>query len=387
MKRFTQTLLYLLISMLLLVGLSLSALASEESAEKDTDCSSCETRTWEDSLKVSDEILSLPTAELLDYFLNSDFLIIDVVGRSGPMTAETQTDYMVYPVYAELIKRADIVRVIEKKAESLAKKDNLTLEKSLFLSFLSQENTVKILEQYPETKSYIEKAFYDRDTEETKGSGTPVYTQSGINYYYGGTVYSAKGNPATVLTAGREWTSTEKTQIDNAFNAYGTKLLSATTKFNCHSYAWYRAKTWNPYWIIDYPPFLADSSCKSVSFSSVKVNDIAVYKKNGQIIHSAVVYNKSGSQLTIKSKFGQAGLYTHGLSSVPYDYDTISYYRYHDYVLEYTGNHYHNGGYHYYEKKYVCQVCGNSYGSHYVKVTCSGPPCNLPFAIVEEVDR
>ena len=383
MKRFTQTLIFLFISFLLL---SFSALACDECVEKEPKSSSRETHTWEDSLKVSDEVLSLPTEELLEYFLNSDFLIMDVVGRSGPMTEET--DYTVYPVYSELIKRTDFVRAIEKKAQSLVKKDSATLEKALFMSFLSQKNTAKSLEQYPETKSYIQKAFYGQDTVKTKGAGTPVYTQSGIDYYYGGSVYSTSGNAATVLTADREWILDEKTKIDNIYKNYGTKLLSATTKFNCHSYAWYRAKTWNPYYIIDYSPFVADSSCQSVSSSSVKVNDIVVYKKNGLIAHSAVVYQKSGNQLTLKSKFGQAGLYTHSLYSVPYNYDTISYYRYHDYVSEYTGNHYHKGRYHYYKKKYVCRVCGDSYGSHYEKVICSGPPCVLPFAIVgDEVDR
>lgn len=55
MKRFTQTLLILFISTLLLAGLSFSALADEERAEKDTDCSSLETHTREDGENVCDK--------------------------------------------------------------------------------------------------------------------------------------------------------------------------------------------------------------------------------------------------------------------------------------------------------------------------------------------
>ena len=141
------------------------------------------------------------------------------------------------------------------------------------------------------------------------------------------------------------------------------------------------------YYIIDYSPFVADSLCQSIALSSVKANDIVAYKIGGNIVHSATVYYKSGNQLTLKSKFGQAGLYIHNLSSVPYEYDSVSYYRYHDYALQYTGNHYHSGNFHYYEKAYVCRVCGNSYGAFYEKISCSGPPCIIPFKFDNLVDR
>ncbi len=54
MKRFTQTLYLLFISLLFLVGLSFSALAGEESAEKGTDCSSLETHSLENGKSAYD---------------------------------------------------------------------------------------------------------------------------------------------------------------------------------------------------------------------------------------------------------------------------------------------------------------------------------------------
>lgn len=47
----------------------------------------------------------------------------------------------------------------------------------------------------------------------------------------------------------------------------------------------------------------------------------------------------------------------------------------HSYELQYTGNNYHSGHYHYYEKAHVCTNCGASYGAYYEKRPCSGPPC------------
>lgn len=50
----------------------------------------------------------------------------------------------------------------------------------------------------------------------------------------------------------------------------------------------------------------------------------------------------------------------------------------HSYSQEYTGNNYHSGAFHYYEYAYVCSACGHTYGAHYTKIKCSGPPCPVP---------
>jgi hypothetical protein len=81
---------------------------------------------------------------------------------------------------------------------------------------------------------------------------------------------------------------------------------------------------------------------------------------------------------------------TNWLAEYTYDgvnWDKINYFSYsgqiyyilyqpnHTYQLGYTGNSYHSGHYHYYQKAYICTNCGTSYGAYYEKVPCNGPPC------------
>lgn len=44
-------------------------------------------------------------------------------------------------------------------------------------------------------------------------------------------------------------------------------------------------------------------------------------------------------------------------------------------IYEWTGNHYHSGGFHYYEYAYTCQDCGGITETVLVRETCFGPPC------------
>lgn len=48
-----------------------------------------------------------------------------------------------------------------------------------------------------------------------------------------------------------------------------------------------------------------------------------------------------------------------------------------------TKNHYHANGYHYFQYGYKCDDCGTYTKKVWTKKACSGPPCNLPSAIVQ----
>lgn len=109
--------------------------------------------------------------------------------------------------------------------------------------------------------------------------------------------------------------------IDNQYpNA--TRLASANYNYNCHSYAWYSASTtYNTYWMNDPSPYYSDGSFYE---STAKVgNIVCYYNSRGQNLHSAVITsidsNKSGlSAITVKSKWGSAGLYQHSVDYCPY---------------------------------------------------------------------
>lgn len=53
----------------------------------------------------------------------------------------------------------------------------------------------------------------------------------------------------------------------------------------------------------------------------------------------------------------------------------------HSYSLDYTGENYHSGAFHYYQKAYVCSHCGDSYGAYYERIPCGGSPHITPNGI------
>lgn len=122
--------------------------------------------------------------------------------------------------------------------------------------------------------------------------------------------------------------------------------------------------------------------CRS---TSVQTKDIIVYfDSNGYPLHSGVVYSVSPlGELTICSKWGQAGVYIHSIGNVPLEYCSNPYtgdiscviFSYHDYVNQYTGNNYHAGVRHFYEYADICEVCNKQINETWTRTICSGPPC------------
>ena len=175
-----------------------------------------------------------------------------------------------------------------------------------------------------------------------------------------------------------------------------TRIGNPTAKYNCHSYAWYKKSgSVNLYWIDSIDEFIADNECSLVdsgtSSTSAQVNDIIVYlnQKNARV-HSGVISAVSSSgELTVESKWGKAGVYSHRVNQVPAAYRPqgssvarTKIYRYHDYKYQYTGQNYHQGSRHYFQYATKCTVCFAQKGDAVWKFkACSGSPCVSPASI------
>lgn len=154
------------------------------------------------------------------------------------------------------------------------------------------------------------------------------------------------------------------TYIEDYPNA--SLIYSSSYYYNCHSYAWYLHGDINSH----YPQLCFDNgkdfrtspTCAD-EVTTPKVGDIVVYTDNdafhekGPELHSAIVTSVSSGtsydQITVKSKWGVYGVYSHKLSECPYytnrtegntTYKTkITYYRLtHQYILD--GNYYYCKG-------------------------------------------
>lgn len=222
-------------------------------------------------------------------------------------------------------------------------------------------------------------------------AGDLVGAIGNIQYYSAGTISTANNRNVEVCTPHREWSSSEITGINNLYDYAGnTRWDDPTTAYNCHSYAWYRYSSTNPYWIMDITQFVLDSACtRVISAASAQTKDIIVYlDANGFPLHSGVVYSVSSSgELTICSKWGQAGAYIHSIGNVPRGYcadpnaGTISYvlFRYHDYINKYTGSEYHSGSRHYLQYADICKVCNKRINETWTSAPCTGSACSLPW--------
>lgn len=167
------------------------------------------------------------------------------------------------------------------------------------------------------------------------------------------------------------------TLFDNEYSN-ATRLSSATIKYNCHSYAWYSQDiNSNEYWMSDPSQFYEDYSYCTVS--TPQVGDIICYfddkgttdTSDDENLHSGIVTAVlSGTSngvcgnsdlVTVTSKWGSAGLYSHNGYECPYtaykngDGDYVKYYRStHNYTYANTNSSKHT---------VTCQECAYSFSA------------------------
>lgn len=325
-----------------------------------------------------EDVLNGSTEELLDFFYESGFLIFDLVGRSSPDVRVI--DYSKHSAFAELLTRNDFLAVLVKKKDEVLSDPDSVLGLERINAIMSQPSVVELIQTSSADGVVEQKApFYQEGTRDQFTLNNIIYTSSG-------SINTVNGNSVTVYTASREWTSNEQAVYDSSWPTL-TPLYHASTRFNCHSYAWYKMSfSSNTYWIPQINQFVGDSACIPVSSSSIQVDDIIVYLDGTNIAHSGVVYSINGSNILICSKWGQAGIYIHSINNVPpiyLDHNTgmpnVVYYRYHGYNNQYIGQEYHSGSKHYYRFADVCMICGKSINFTWHSYPCSGPPCALLF--------
>ncbi|MBT2287412.1 hypothetical protein J7E78_28385 [Paenibacillus polymyxa] len=138
------------------------------------------------------------------------------------------------------------------------------------------------------------------------------------------TVRTPKGTSVPVIIRGEELTATQRTQLNNSYiNSYpsATFVSTSTSKYNCHSYAWYSDSTSNTYWMNDPSSYMTDGSYSSFTNLINAVIGTRVYYDYGE--HSGIVYQAGGplaspKYLKVISKWGMAPLMKHQADYSPY---------------------------------------------------------------------
>ncbi len=246
----------------------------------------------------------------------------------------------------ELLNREDVGQKLLNKYESVDAEmdENLFLLSNIEILLAQPEvqNTLdnneldlltyEVEEKYMDkcdNKDYFGKTaetFYAISAEQQDSERSPYYTTT--------TVKTPNGSSVKVLKRGEELSSSEKSELDNYIaSSYPNvvKQRSATTNYNCHSYAWYSTSSSNQYWMNDPSAYWKDGSYSSVSLSNVGAGDKVFYTYGD---HSARVYSRvtgpiSSDYKGLKfiSKWGQCGLYIHTPTDAPYDSSSLKFYR------------------------------------------------------------
>ena len=139
------------------------------------------------------------------------------------------------------------------------------------------------------------------------------------------TVYTPNGTGVTVeVSPGNELSSSQITEFANYLATYystATLLRSATSNYNCHSYAWYSTSANNMYWMSYATAYMTDGSySQRAKWGSIYAGD-KVYYDVGDDSHSGIVYNNSSlnsNNVWVTSKWGAGGLVRHKLADCPY---------------------------------------------------------------------
>ncbi len=134
-----------------------------------------------------------------------------------------------------------------------------------------------------------------------------------------GVVQTPLGNAVPyVYSRSPELTQAEKAALNNSADStypLAQREYTASIKYNCHSFAWYNATPYNPYWINQFPSvYIIDGSYSTYSgtpYSGIR----AAYVNDHSAIYTGSSY---AGTYYVESKWGYYGVYLHLDSYGPY---------------------------------------------------------------------
>lgn len=246
-----------------------------------------------------DVLTNMTTEALIETVLNYP-LAINIVAYDTPQIGLKEvTKY--FNGLQELSTRVDA----RKKIEMIISKNDFNINadrlKKVFLSVLSGNyQNRSIVNQYV-----------------IQGSIHYDYTPAGskVQLIYNST-WADHGMDAT---GGAYWQAHYKTAYPDAI-----VIASENPAYNCHSYTFVNASTSNKYWLQpSYASYYINDGSYSV-VSPARAGDKVWYGS----YHSAIVKSISSGTVTVRSKWGYAGLFEHKVADCPYSSNYgVTYYR------------------------------------------------------------
>ena len=287
--------------------------------------------------QLTQDQLAASTDVLIDYILDYPYLVDLYCSNNDNVDAYTKL-CEIFNGLSELENRDDAASVMLSKLSTMAvssiENDSLTsvyLQTLLTVPTYSQRLAEAEITEYLQITGDASILVVPHTTQVATNISTNFsasastkngFSANGFSYARSGTDGSTtSGTIVPLYTALSDFSDSEKVSVSTATAAkYGIeKLGNATSVYNCHSYAWYQSSTSNSSWIKDVTIYMLDDH--SDILSKAEVGSIAVYfDSNNQPVHSAVVTNVNGDNITCQSKWGANGLFEHNIGTVPSGY-------------------------------------------------------------------
>ena len=275
--------------------------------------------------QLTQEQLSAPTKQLIEYILEYPY-IVDLYTSSVSSADAYDKIRNSFNGFAELERRSDAAsEMLQLLISASGSNTKVSSQKNTYLATLLEVPSYFTELSEQEVSLYLEKALGTSKNDEASTRATVAFTVNGFDYTRASASgYTTSGVLVPLYTALSDHSATDMVSIaQNTATAYGiNKLGNATSKYNCHSYAWYYTSTSNTYWIKDVELYMYDDH--STGSNNPSVGSVAVYYDiYGNPLHSAIVTAVNGTDITCKSKWGADGLFEHNIARVPvtYSYD------------------------------------------------------------------
>ena len=153
---------------------------------------------------------------------------------------------------------------------------------------------------------------------------TIANSQSMYSSAFSGYVQTPNGTNVGYYSYDEAITAADIQEFEDYLSKYystATLLRNPTTKYNCHSYAWYSTSASNTKWIPYADSYMNDGSYEERSkWGNIFTGDKVYYSKSGYE-HSGIVYNNSSlnyKNVWVTSKWGAMGLVRHLINNCPY---------------------------------------------------------------------
>ncbi len=324
--------------------------------------------------QLSEGQLNASTEELVDAILKYPFLV-DLFSSSVSTLSAYDALRESFNGIAELESRGDAASIMLKKLVDDTKgvqydstafsclktiismppyMEELTADEKARFGDISKEN------EYSANECDLLLTSDDQINSSSVLSQSIAFTENGFSYIRSSNnAYTTSGTSVPLYSSTSDFSSEEQSSIaETTAVAYEiSRIANATSKYNCHSYAWYQASASNVYWLADLAPYINDLHC--INIAEPCVGAIAVYlDANNQPLHSAIVTSVDGDNIMCESKWGANGLFAHHIANVPssYSYNNnqvrcafFNYVRFHTFTVTIDNAATHTK---------ICRVCG-----------------------------